>query len=143
MFSPGMNVHSARIVATYAIAQAKSRVDGCGGKTYATALRTDGSIEGFDWSGTKELEETFQTFDAKRWFLLFNLLTQDDSKFQDSLFSFSDAMINLRVELGIDADSRQAIREYMYGIAKLSTPSFQADHQSTTADSSRPQPPPE
>ncbi len=130
MFSPAMNVQAARIMATYAVAQAKARVDGCSGQTNIVTLHANGEIEGFSWEKTRELEDTFRSFNDKSWGLLFSLITQDDDKFNDQLFTFSDAMINLRTRLGLDQNARTLLDAFQ----GLAMQPGQSRLQSATAD---------
>jgi 20S proteasome alpha/beta subunit len=139
MFNRGMDLHSARIVATYAIAQAKARVDGCSGQTHIAMLKTDGAVEGTRWDETKNLEETFQAFDAERWSVLLDLLTQSDIRFQESLYAFNEQAIRLRVTLGLDEKSRKAILG-MDSIATMFMPKDQPLPEQTIHDPSTPPP---
>ena len=113
MFTRAMEIKDARIVGTYAIAQAKANVEGCGGRTNIIGLATDGTLLAFDPDETNDFESTFQTFHAKSRQLLYCLLTQDGSRFSASMDGFASVTSDLRVRLGLDAKSKEQKRESM------------------------------
>src|SRR5439155_15879731 len=88
MFHAGMATHEASIAATYAIARAKDYVEGVGGSTHMVVLSHNGELHPIDLRATESMESALRTFDSHVKQLLFSLLTQDDSRFRQSLEMF-------------------------------------------------------
>jgi hypothetical protein len=111
MAGSSSDIERARVVATYTLAIAKKFVDGCGGNSHIASMKHDGSVIGLSGTDTEPLEQALRVFDERTTRLLFSLLTANDVGFSEFLFDFDQAMRRLRLDLGLDDDSKAVAKD--------------------------------
>jgi hypothetical protein len=57
MFDASMGIDQAKAIATYVVAKAKDKVNGCGGFTEMVAIKSDGVVENTAVQEAEDLEE--------------------------------------------------------------------------------------
>lgn len=140
VFTTGMDLDNARILAICTVSAAKEHVDGVGGKTNLLSISHSGVVTPHEWLDVQPVERVLKTYDINVRYLLFDLLSMEDAHF-DSKFEFIGNLFRqMRRTLRIDDQSqvqRTAANERL--IAALTSLAERSAQQSTTH---APQPPP-
>jgi hypothetical protein len=101
LFTHGMNLQEATVLACYVAGRAKEHVQNVSGQTNLVYLPDEGMVKATSWRQTRELEEGIGTFDKRVRALLFQMFQGGDQDFLGTLATFNEDVKDLRMRLGL------------------------------------------